>query len=126
MNATPTKTNERLRSLSPAIRRPRQGIIWSRNNSKTDLLYNYKYQQKIKQLKEEIKQLKQTENNQQEERREINTFKAMQTQKTISRLLGFTGAKRKHRTYQHHKFYLTNHDNFIKLRKTLEDNQISI
>ena len=72
MNATSTKTNERLRSLSPAIQRPRQGIIWSRNNSKTDLLYNYKYQQKIKQLKEEIKQLKQTENNQQEERREIH------------------------------------------------------
>ena len=40
-----------------------QGIIRSRNNSKTDLSSNYKYQQEIKQLKEEIKLLKQAKSN---------------------------------------------------------------
>ena len=48
----------KLRSLSPANRRPKQEIIWSKNNSKTDLSSNYKYHQEIKQLKEEIKLLK--------------------------------------------------------------------
>ena len=58
--------NERLRSIRLANRRPKKGIIWSRNNSKTDLSSNYKYQQEIKQLKEEIKLLKQTKNNHRE------------------------------------------------------------
>ena len=35
--------NGRLRSLSPANRKPKQGIIQSTNNSKTDLSSNYKY-----------------------------------------------------------------------------------
>ena len=65
--------NERLRSFSPADQRPKQEIIRSRNNSKTDLSSNYKYQQEIKQLKEEIKLLKQTKNNHQEETKEIKT-----------------------------------------------------
>ena len=42
--------NERLRSLSPANRRPKQGIIWSRNNSKTDLSSNYKTNKKLNNL----------------------------------------------------------------------------
>ena len=46
--------NGRLRSLSPANRRPKQGINRSRNNSKNNLSSNYKYQQEIKQLKEEL------------------------------------------------------------------------
>ena len=58
--------NERIRSLSPANQRPKQGIIRSRNNSKTNLSSNYKYQQEIKQLKDEFKLLKQTKNNHQE------------------------------------------------------------
>ena len=65
--------NERLRSLSPANRRSNQGIIRSKNNSKTDVSSSYKYQQEIKQLKEEIKLLKQTKNNHQEETKEIKT-----------------------------------------------------
>ena len=70
----PNKTiNERLISLSPANRRPKQGIFRSRINSKTDLSSNYKYQQEIKQLKEKIKLLKQTKNNHQEETKEIKT-----------------------------------------------------
>ena len=59
--------NERLRSHSSASRRPKQGISRSRNNSKHDLSSNYKYQQEIKQLKEEIKLLKQIKNYHQEE-----------------------------------------------------------
>ena len=58
--------NERIRSLSPANQRPKQGIIRSRNNSKTNLSSNYKYQQEMKQLKDEFKLLKQTKNNHQE------------------------------------------------------------
>ena len=50
-----------------------QGINWSKTNSKTDLLTNYKYQQEINQLKEEIKLLKQTKNNHQKEARETKT-----------------------------------------------------
>ena len=59
--------NERLRGLSPANQRPKQGIIWSRNNSKTDLSSNCKYQQGIKQGKE-IQLLKQAKNNQETKR----------------------------------------------------------
>ena len=55
--------NERLKSLSPANQRPKQGIIRSRNNSKTDISSNYKYQQEIKQLKAEIKPSKQKKSN---------------------------------------------------------------
>ena len=65
--------NRRLRSLSPANRKPKQGIIQSTNNSKTDLSSNYKYQQEIKQLNSEIKLVKQTKNNHQEETEEIKT-----------------------------------------------------
>ena len=65
--------NERLRSLSPANRTPKQGIIRSRNNSRTNLSSDYKYQQEIKQLKEEIKLLKQTESNHLEETKELKT-----------------------------------------------------
>ena len=43
---------------------------------KTDLSFNYKYQQEIKQLKEEIKLLKQTKNNHQEGTKEIKTSHA--------------------------------------------------
>ena len=35
-NKSNKNINERLRSISPANRRPKQGIIRSRNNSKTD------------------------------------------------------------------------------------------
>ena len=70
----PDKTiNERPRSLSPANRRPKQGLIRSTNNTKTDFASNYKYQQEIKQLKEELKLLKQTKNNHQDETKEIET-----------------------------------------------------
>ena len=65
--------NERLRLLSLGNRRPKQGIIRSRNNSKTDISSNYKYQQEIKQRKEEIKLLKQTKSNHQEETKAIKT-----------------------------------------------------
>ena len=49
--------NERLKSLSPANRRAKKKVVRSRNNLKTNLLSNYKYQQKINQHKEEIKLL---------------------------------------------------------------------
>ena len=65
--------SERLRSLSPANRKPKQEIIRSRSNSETNLSFNYKYQQEIKQLKKEIKLLKQRKNNHQEETKEIKT-----------------------------------------------------
>ena len=74
--------NERLRSLSPANRRPKQGIIRSRNNSKTDLSSNYKYQQEIKGLEEEIKLLKQTKSNHQNETEEIKTSNACANSKS--------------------------------------------
>ena len=47
--------NERLRSLSPANRKPKQGIIWSRNNSKTDLSSNYDHQPEIETIKKNKK-----------------------------------------------------------------------
>ena len=50
-----------------------QGINWSKTNSKTDLLNNYKYQQQINQLEEETKLLKETKNYHQEEAREPKT-----------------------------------------------------
>ena len=49
--------------------------------------------------------MKQTKNNHQEETKEIKT----------------SNTRAIHRTDQRHKLYQTNHDNFIKLRKTLED-----
>ena len=51
------------RSFYSPNRRPKQGIIWSRRNSKTNLTSHYKYQLKIQQLKEQIKLLRQTNNN---------------------------------------------------------------
>ena len=71
-NKPNTNIKERLRSLILTYRRPKQRINRSRNNSKADLSSNYKYQQEIKQIKEEIKVLKQT-NNHQEETKEIKT-----------------------------------------------------
>ena len=50
-----------------------QGTKWSKTNSKTDLLTNYKYQQLVNQLKEEIELLKGTKNNHKEEARETKT-----------------------------------------------------
>ena len=47
--------NERLRSLSSANRKPKQGIIWSRNNSKTDLSSNYDHQPEIETIKKNKK-----------------------------------------------------------------------
>ena len=55
--------NERSWSLSHANRRPKEEIIWSTKNWKTNLSSNYKYQQEINQFQEEIKLLKQTKNN---------------------------------------------------------------
>ena len=46
------KINERLRSLSPAEGSPKQGLIWSRKNLKTNLSCNYKFQQPVNQIKE--------------------------------------------------------------------------
>ena len=43
--------NKILKSLSPANQKPKEGIIWSRSNSKSDISSNYKYQQEISQLK---------------------------------------------------------------------------
>ena len=71
-NKPNTNIKERLRSLILTYRRPKQRINRSRNNSKADLSSNYKYQQEINQIKEEIKVLKQT-NNHQEETKEIKT-----------------------------------------------------
>ena len=45
----------------------------------------------------------------------------MQIQKSNSRALHSTGAKKKHRNDQRHKLHRTSHDNFIKLQKMLED-----
>ena len=42
-------------------------------------------------------------------------------QKRVSGLCVSRGPRRKHGTDQRHKIHQTNHDNFIKLRKTLKD-----
>ena len=41
--------------------------------------------------------------------------------KRVPGLCDSPGPRRKHRTDQRHKLHRTNHDNFIKFRKTLED-----
>ena len=103
---TPQKNlNERLRSLSPANWRPKQGIIWSRNHLKTDLSSIYKYQRE----------------NYQEEQKKSKNPTHVQIQKTSLCLCFSRGPKRKHRADQLHKLYQTNNGNFIKLWKTLED-----
>ena len=45
----------------------------------------------------------------------------MQIQRRVPGLCVSRGPRRKHRTDQRHKRHRQNHDNYIKLRKTLED-----
>ena len=75
-NKSKKSINERLRTLSPANQKPKQGIIRSRNRSNTNLSTNYRYQEEINQLNEEIKLLKQTKNHQLEEAKTVKTSNA--------------------------------------------------
>ena len=62
---------EKLRSLSPSIPTHKQRKISLRSNSNTNHTKNDKYQQKINQLKEEIKLLKQSEKQQHDPKTEM-------------------------------------------------------
>ena len=103
----PTKTKRKIKVTQPSKQETK-----ARNYPFKKQLKN---QQEIKQLKEQIKLLKQTKSNHQEETKEIKTFK-----KRVPGLCVSRGPRRKHRTVQRHKLHRTNNDNFIKLRKTLE------
>ena len=63
---TQEKHKWKVKITQPRKSKPKQEIIRSRNNSKTNLTSDYKYQQEIKQFKEEIKLLKLTKENHQE------------------------------------------------------------
>ena len=63
---TQEKHKWKIKITQPSKSKPKQEIIRSRNNSKTNLTSDYKYQQEIKQFKEEIKLLKLTKENHQE------------------------------------------------------------
>ena len=85
----------------------------------TDLSSNYKYQQEIKQLKDEIKLLKQIKNNHEEE---IKTSHTRDNSKNwFQNSVSHRGQEFLHWTDQRHQLHRANHGNFIKLRETLED-----
>ena len=66
--------------------------------------------------------MKQTKNNHREETEKIKTPNTRTNlKKRLPCLCVPHGPRRKHRTDRRHKLHPTKHDNFIKLRKTLED-----
>ena len=72
-------------------------------------------------FKKEIKPLKQTEQSSRRRKRNKNIQRMCKFKKRVPGVCVSWGPRRKHRTDQRHKLHRTNHGNFIKLRKTLED-----
>ena len=114
--------NERLRSLTPVNRRPKQGIIRSRNNWK--LIYHL-----IKNKSKKLNNLRENwtiETNKERSSRRNNRNKNIQHtcwfKKKIPGLCVSRGPRRKHQTDQSHKLNQTNHNNLINLPKTLDFN----
>ena len=78
-----------------------------------------KYQQEINELKQDIKLLKQYKTRQHDPKTEMyksNTNSESKNENTASR-----GLTRKCRTNHRNKLHTTNHENFVKLRRTIEN-----
>ena len=87
--------NERLRSVSPANRKPKQGIIRSRNNSKPIYHLITNTNKKLNNLKTKLNYWNKQRTIIKKKQKKQKHPTHLQIQKTCSRLLCLTGAKKK-------------------------------
>ena len=105
--------HEKLRSLSPTFRTRKQGNIPSKNNSNTD----DKCQHEINELKEEIKLLKQYKKRQHDPKTEMyRNNRNSESKNENTAYVSYLG-QQGHRNQLHR----TNHENFVKLRRAIEN-----